>query len=88
MSPSDDLSMTALKSALTRLGRTSVTRISPAALYDTWLLAETEATLALTAWRAAARSEKGAAYAIYAAALEIEAAAANQLRDRVAEGLT
>ncbi len=87
MSDSDDLSMTALKSALNRLGRASVSRISPAALYDAWLLAETEATLALSAWRSARRCDKRAAYAVYAAALEIEADAANLLRDRVAEGV-
>ena len=87
MSDSDDLSMTALKSALNRLGRASVSRISPAALYDAWLLAETEATLALAAWRAARRCDKRAAYAVYVAALDIEADAANLLRDRVAEGV-
>jgi len=76
--------MTALNSALARLGRTSVTRISPAVLYDAWLLAETEATLALTAWRSAQRSEKGIAFALYVVALDIEAAAANELRDSVA----
>jgi hypothetical protein len=87
VSASDDPTVTALKSALNRLGRASVTRVSPAALYDAWLLAETQATLALTAWRSAERCDKRAAYAVYLAALDIEADAANLLRDRVAEGV-
>jgi hypothetical protein len=48
-------------------------------LYDDWVVAETEATLALAAWRTAARSRKRAAYATYVAALDAESAAAAQL---------
>jgi len=84
MSSSEGRSTTALDFALARLGRVSVKRVSPAELYDTWLLAETEATLALTAWRSARGSEKRAAYAFYVAALDIEAEAADQLRDGIA----
>jgi hypothetical protein len=82
MSDSEDQSMTALKTALIRLGRTSLR--SPAAFYDAWVLAETEASLALMAWRSARRGEKAGAYAVYAAALEAEALAADLLREHVA----
>jgi hypothetical protein len=48
--------------------------------YDAWRLAETEATLALAAWRGARRADKRAAYATYVAALDAEAGAASRLR--------
>jgi hypothetical protein len=71
-------------SALARLGRLSVRAVSPAALYDDWLVAETEATLALVAWRAAERSEKAAAYARYVAHTDAEEDAAVRLCERLA----
>jgi hypothetical protein len=86
MSSSENPSMTALNSPLARLGRSSLRRVSSAALYDAWRLAETEATLALAAWRSARRSEKGAAYALYVAALAVEAEAAGRLQGRLAAG--
>ena len=56
-----------------------VGRIRPAALFDAWLFAEADATLALAAWRSAASDAKAAAYAIYRAALDREAQAARML---------
>jgi hypothetical protein len=53
--------------------------VSAAALYDDWLVAETEATLSLAVWRDAPHGHKAAAYRLYASALDAEAAAAAQL---------
>jgi hypothetical protein len=68
----------ALRSAL------DVGRIRPAALFDAWLFAEADATLALAAWRSAASDDKTAAYAAYRAALDREAQAARMLELRLA----
>jgi len=46
--------------------------LAPAALFDDWLIAETEATLALAAWRAARSATKPRAHASYRAALDRE----------------
>ena len=62
----------------------SVGRIRPAALFDAWLFAEADATLALAAWRSAASDDKAAAYAAYRAALDREAQAARTLELRLA----
>ena len=48
----------------------------PADLYDAWLVAEVDATLALADWSAAPPDRKRDAYVAYAAALEREAHAA------------
>jgi len=61
-----------------------VEQIRPAALFDAWLFAEADATLALAAWRSAASDDKAAAYATYRAALEREALAARTLELRLA----
>ena len=61
-----------------------VGQIRPAALFDAWLFAEADATLALAAWRSAASDEKAAAYAAYRAALDREAQAAWTLELRLA----
>ena len=61
-----------------------VGRIRPAALFDAWLIAEADATLALAAWRSAASDGKAAAYAAYRAALDREAQAARTLELRLA----
>jgi hypothetical protein len=61
-----------------------VGRIRPAALFDAWLFAEADATLALAAWRFAASDDKAAAYAAYRAALDREAQAARTLELRLA----
>ena len=60
-----------------------VGRIRPAALFDAWLLAEADATLALAAWRSAASDHKAAAYATYRAALDREAQTARMLALRL-----
>jgi hypothetical protein len=57
--------------------------VSPATLFDNWVLAETEAGLALTAWRDARPSVRAAAHASYAAALDREARAAEILAARL-----
>jgi len=54
-------------------------RLRAAELYDAWLFAETDATLALVAWWSAPTDEKGDAYAAYRAASEREAQAAGLL---------
>jgi hypothetical protein len=61
-----------------------VGRIRPAALFDAWLFAEADATLALGAWRSAASDDKAAAYATYRAALDRETQAAWMLELRLA----
>jgi hypothetical protein len=58
--------------------------VRPAALFDAWLFAEADATLALAAWRSAASDDKAAAYAAYRAALDGEAQAARTLELRLA----
>ena len=57
--------------------------LAPAALFDDWLIAETEATLALAAWRAARPATKPRAHASYRAALDREERAAAVLADRL-----
>ena len=57
--------------------------VSPATLYDNWVLAETEAGLALTAWHDARPALRARAHAAYAAALEREARAAELLAARL-----
>jgi hypothetical protein len=61
-----------------------VERTRPAALFDAWLFAEADATLALAAWRSAASDDKAAAYATYREALDREAEAARKLELRLA----
>jgi hypothetical protein len=54
--------------------------VSAAMLHDDWVAAETEATLALAAWRSSeGRGRRALAYAFYAAALDTEEAAAARL---------
>jgi hypothetical protein len=60
-----------------------VGRMRPADLFDAWLFAETDATLALAAWKTAPRAEKPDAHAAYLAALDREAHAAEVLEYRV-----
>ena len=57
--------------------------LAPAALFDDWLIAETEATLALAAWRAARSASKPRAHASYRAALDREEHAAAALANRL-----
>jgi hypothetical protein len=57
--------------------------LRPADLFDAWLFAEADATLALAAWQSAARADKADAHAAYLAALDRESHAANLLEYRV-----
>ena len=59
-------------------------RIRPVELFDAWMFAETDASLALSAWRSARSEEKADAYAAYLAALDREAQAAKTLQLRLA----
>jgi hypothetical protein len=65
------------------LARIGARLISPAALFDDWLMAETEATLALEAWRAARVTRKRRAHARYLLALDREEHAAHLLASRL-----
>jgi hypothetical protein len=80
----DPESTTASLGALSRLARRSLKRVRPADLFDAWMFAEAEATLALARWRSARRAEKADAYAVYVAALDREAHAARILELRLA----
>ena len=84
MPANDSPGATAPFGSLSRLARLSVKRLSPSLLRDAWLVAETEASLALAAWRSAPQSQKGKAYASYVVALEREAEAADLLAMRLA----
>jgi hypothetical protein len=57
--------------------------VRPADLYDAWLFAEADATLALAAWRSAARADKPDAHAAYTAALDRETHASDLLEYRL-----
>jgi hypothetical protein len=77
-------SITASTGGIARRGLLGVRRLRAAELYDAWLFAETDATLALAAWWSAPRDQKRDAYAVYCAALEREAHAAGLLELRLA----
>jgi hypothetical protein len=70
---------------VSRIGR-AFRRVRPAELFDAWLFAEAEATLALAAWKLAPTHLKRDAYATYLAALDREAHAAGVLEGRLAAG--
>ena len=61
-----------------------VGRIRPAALFDAWLFAEADATLALAAWRSAASDDKGRRLRHLPSGLDGEAQAAGMLELRLA----
>jgi hypothetical protein len=46
--------------------------VRPIELWDAWLFAEAEATLALATWNRASSDDRARAYAVYAAALDRE----------------
>ena len=73
-----------LHGGIARRGLLGVRRLRAAELYDAWLFAETDATLALAAWFSAPSDQKRDAYAAYSAALEREAHAAGMLELRLA----
>ena len=66
-----------------RLDRVGIQRLRPADLFDAWLFAEADATLAIAAWRAAPREEKADAYSAYVAAFDRETQAASILALRL-----
>jgi hypothetical protein len=80
---SSDIRTSPPASARVTRRRYDLGRMRPADLFDAWLFAETDATLALAAWRSAPRAEKRDAHAAYMAALDREAHAAEVLADRV-----
>jgi hypothetical protein len=80
--------MSSSRRTLARLARLGLTRLRRTELFDAWTLAETEASLALTAWRSARSDEKAAAHSRYLAALEREAQAAMTLQLRLAPAAT
>jgi hypothetical protein len=66
------------------LAKLSIRLLSPASLYDDWLVAETEASLSLLAWREARPfGAKARAYAAYVAAVAREERAADLLAARL-----
>jgi hypothetical protein len=68
---------------LSRLHRPSIAALVPADLFDAWLFAATDATLAMADWRFAPPEDKGDAYAAYVAALDREDQAARLLELRL-----
>ena len=66
------------------LGPRQIGRVRTDDLFDAWLFAEDDASLALAAWSMAASYEKADAYAAYLAALDREAHAADILEQRMA----
>ena len=62
--------------------------VRSADLYDAWVFAEVDATLALAAWRSAERADKPDAHAAYLAALDREAHASDLLENRVRGALS
>jgi hypothetical protein len=76
--------MAATPWSLGRLARQGAARLRPAELFDAWMFAEAEASLALAAWRSALSHKKADAYAAYLEALDREAEAARTLQLRLA----
>jgi hypothetical protein len=83
MTPRHDRFVAASGRTFARGDGVSLRLVSPAALYDDWRLAETEASLAMAAWYATPRSDKAAAYARYAVRTDAEEAAATKLAERL-----
>jgi len=63
--------------------RFDLRRMRPADLFDAWMFAEADATLALAAWRSAPRAEERNAHTAYVAALDRETHAADVLHRRL-----
>jgi len=82
--PADDDQSTTSTRGFDRWARMVVQCPRPAELYDAWLFAETDATLALATWRSASADDKRDAYAAYVAAVDREAHAAGVLELRLA----
>jgi hypothetical protein len=69
--------MTTQRSLKARPDRRAIQRLRPADLFDAWMFAEADATLAMATWRAAPCEEKRDAYAAYVAAFDRETQAAS-----------
>ncbi|MEA2294776.1 MAG: hypothetical protein QOE86_2415 [Solirubrobacteraceae bacterium] len=84
----DSSSVTTTTAPATRPSRWSFDLFGsrPADLFDAWLFAEADATLALGAWQSAEDQDKPDAYAAYVAALDREAHAAAVLERRLGPG--
>ena len=67
----------------TRQAALDVRKMRPIDLYDAWLFAEAEASLALRTWCTAARAVKDETCAAYRAALDREEQAARVLAQRL-----
>jgi hypothetical protein len=81
---SEDRSATAKRRGFKeRLDRLGIQRLRPADLFDAWMFAEADATLAIAAWHAAPREEKADAYSAYVAAFDRETQAASILALRL-----
>ena len=57
---------------LLQLQRPAIEQLVPADLFDAWLFAEADATLAMADWGSAPREDKADAYAAYVAARLLE----------------
>jgi hypothetical protein len=68
---------------MTMLDRDTIEHLAPADLFDAWMFAEADATLAIAAWRSAPVEEKRDAHAAYVAALDRETQAAHVFALRV-----
>jgi len=68
---------------LARVDRRAIEHLEPADLFDAWMFAEADATLAIATWRSAPTEEKGDAHAAYLAALDRETQAARVLALRL-----
>jgi len=78
-----DTTITKLATGRAAARRFNLGGVRPADLYDAWMFAEADATLALAAWRSAARADKPDAHFAYVAALDREAHAADLLEYRI-----
>jgi hypothetical protein len=67
-----------------RVSRYASQLVRAVELYDAWLFAEADATLALATWRDAPTDDKRCAYAAYLAALDRETLAAELLERGIA----
>jgi hypothetical protein len=64
--------------------RRTLDRVRVIDLHGAWMFAQADCALALAAWRGAASTDKGDAYAAYVAALDREDKAAQVLASRFA----
>jgi hypothetical protein len=75
----DPKARTTLLESLVSFALPTTKPLSAADLFDEWMIAEADATLALADWTAAPQRDKSETYSAYAAALDREADAAEAL---------